>query len=316
LANHLVPLSIGEMRVARVGGFVAVVPQQNSPALQDFAMTIVRELDGFRAPLTAADIARRNPDRLNDRQRAHLMTWGYPHLMEDLKRAERTIYLQFYTWADDAFTRELKAILIERGIVDPANVDRILDYFEESLGPQHGARVVATAWVDEAFRDRLLRDGTAAVRSMGISGPEIDHLVVVENTDTVHNVVVCTLCSCYPWAVLGLPPAWPKSGPFEPHLGQGGLAPSPVVLLYADGRKAVARGGDVGGAYTAAHRQELHEPARARPGQVGLVCSGRRVRSVSAGGGGGGSSGVAADVLPLAPGWLILFVMTPLCWSR
>jgi putative phosphonate metabolism protein len=83
LANHVAPLSIGEMRVARIGGFVAVVPQQNSPALQDFAMTIVRELDGFRAPLTAADIARRNPDRLNDRQRAHLMTWGYPHLMED-----------------------------------------------------------------------------------------------------------------------------------------------------------------------------------------------------------------------------------------
>src|SRR6478609_10502126 len=105
----------------------------------------------------------------------------------------------------------LESILIERGIVDPARVDRILDYYETSVGPQHGARGVATAWVDDAFRQRLLADGTAAVRSLGIDGPEIDHLVAVENTDTVHNVVVCTLCSCYPWAVLGLPPAWYKS---------------------------------------------------------------------------------------------------------
>jgi nitrile hydratase subunit alpha len=105
----------------------------------------------------------------------------------------------------------LEAILIERGVVDPARIDWILDYFEEQLGPQHGARVVAKAWLDDDFRQQLLRDGTTAVRSMGIEGPEIDHLVVLENTDDVHNVVVCTLCSCYPWAVLGLPPAWYKS---------------------------------------------------------------------------------------------------------
>jgi nitrile hydratase len=104
----------------------------------------------------------------------------------------------------------LEALLIERGAVAASTIDRILDHFEE-MGPQHGARVIAKAWQDDDFRLRLLQDGTAAVRSMGIEGPEIDHLVVVENTDRVHNVVVCTLCSCYPWAVLGLPPAWYKS---------------------------------------------------------------------------------------------------------
>ncbi len=105
----------------------------------------------------------------------------------------------------------LEALLIERGVVDAARIDRILDYFEEQLGPQHGARVVARAWLDEPFRQQLLQDGTTTVRSMGIDGPEIDHLVVLENTAQVHNVVVCTLCSCYPWAILGLPPAWYKS---------------------------------------------------------------------------------------------------------
>jgi nitrile hydratase subunit alpha len=105
----------------------------------------------------------------------------------------------------------LEALLIERGIVEPASIDDVLDYFERQLGPQHGARVVAQAWVDPAFRERLLQDGTGTVRAMGLSGPEMEHLVVVENTARVHNVVVCTLCSCYPWALLGLPPAWYKS---------------------------------------------------------------------------------------------------------
>jgi nitrile hydratase subunit alpha len=105
----------------------------------------------------------------------------------------------------------LEAILIERGLVDPARVDGVLDYFEQQLGPQHGARLVARAWTDPQFRDELLRDGIGAMKSMDLGGPEVDHLVVVENTDRVHNVVVCTLCSCYPWALLGLPPAWYKS---------------------------------------------------------------------------------------------------------
>jgi len=105
----------------------------------------------------------------------------------------------------------LEAILIEKGIVDPARVDAVLDYFETQLGPLNGARLVARAWTDADFRADLLRDGTTAMRSMGLDGPEAEHLVVVENTDDVHNVVVCTLCSCYPWALLGLPPAWYKS---------------------------------------------------------------------------------------------------------
>ncbi|MCU1502639.1 MAG: nthA [Ilumatobacteraceae bacterium] len=105
----------------------------------------------------------------------------------------------------------LEAILIERGLVDPARIDDVLDYFENQLGPLHGARLVARAWTDPEFRDELLRDGTTAMESMGLGGPQVDHLVVVENADAVHNVVVCTLCSCYPWGLLGLPPAWYKS---------------------------------------------------------------------------------------------------------
>lgn len=105
----------------------------------------------------------------------------------------------------------LESLLIERGIVDPASVDGVLDYFEQQLGPQRGARVVAEAWLDPAFKQRLLADGTGTVHAMGLAGPEMEHLVVVENTDQVHNVVVCTLCSCYPWALLGLPPSWYKS---------------------------------------------------------------------------------------------------------
>ena len=105
----------------------------------------------------------------------------------------------------------LEALLIERGLVDPASIDRVLDYFERQLGPMLGARVVATAWHDPDFKQRLLTDGLAAIGELGLGGPQVDHLVVVENTDTVHNVVVCTLCSCYPWGLLGLPPAWYKS---------------------------------------------------------------------------------------------------------
>jgi nitrile hydratase len=105
----------------------------------------------------------------------------------------------------------LEALLIERGLVDPARIDHVLDFFETQLGPQLGARLVARAWTDPQYRADLLRDGTAAMRALGLGGPEVDHLVVVENTPDVHNVVVCTLCSCYPWALLGLPPAWYKS---------------------------------------------------------------------------------------------------------
>ena len=105
----------------------------------------------------------------------------------------------------------LEAILIEKGLVDPAAIDATLDYFENQLGPMHGARVVAKAWSDPDFKERLLADGLAAIGELGLGGPQVDHLVVVENTPDTHNVVVCTLCSCYPWGLLGLPPAWYKS---------------------------------------------------------------------------------------------------------
>ena len=109
----------------------------------------------------------------------------------------------------------LEAILIEKGLVEPAAIDATLDFFENQLGPMHGARVVAKAWSDPAFKERLLADGLGAIGELGLGGPQVDHLVVVENTPQTHNVVVCTLCSCYPWGLLGLPPAWYKSFPYR-----------------------------------------------------------------------------------------------------
>lgn len=105
----------------------------------------------------------------------------------------------------------LEDLLVERGIVDRGRVDDVIERYENDVGPLAGAQVVARAWTDPAFRERLLTDADAAIAEMGIKGPEIDHLEVKANTPDVHNVVVCTLCSCYPWALLGLPPNWYKS---------------------------------------------------------------------------------------------------------
>jgi nitrile hydratase len=112
-------------------------------------------------------------------------------------------------------TRALEELLVEKGLVEPSFIDQVLEGFVNDLGPMNGARVVAHAWVDPAYRERLLQDGTPAIAELGISGPEGSHIVVVENTPQVHNVVVCTLCSCYPWSVLGLPPVWYKSPPYR-----------------------------------------------------------------------------------------------------
>ena len=109
----------------------------------------------------------------------------------------------------------LEALLVEKGLVDPAAIDRIVEAYADDIGPMNGARVVARAWVDDDYRGRLLADGTAAIAELGFGGTEGDHVVVVENEPGVHNVVVCTLCSCYPWPVLGLPPAWYKSPPYR-----------------------------------------------------------------------------------------------------
>jgi nitrile hydratase subunit alpha len=111
--------------------------------------------------------------------------------------------------------RALETVLTEKGYIDPAALDLIIDAYETRIGPQNGARVVARAWTDAQFKGRLLADGTAAVRSLGFENRVGNHLVVIENTERVHNMVVCTLCSCYPWEMLGLPPVWYKSAPYR-----------------------------------------------------------------------------------------------------
>jgi len=120
----------------------------------------------------------------------------------------------------------LESLLVEKGILNPAAIDAVVEHYEHAVGPMNGAKVVARAWVDEAYRERLLTDATAAIAELGFSGPEGDHMVVVENTPIVHNVVVCTLCSCYPWPVLGLPPNWYKSPPYRSRMVR-----EPRVLL-------------------------------------------------------------------------------------
>jgi nitrile hydratase len=111
--------------------------------------------------------------------------------------------------------RALETVLTEKGYVDPAALDRIVEAFETTIGPHNGARVVARAWSDAAFKAQLLADATAAVNALGNVSPVGSHLIAVENTPQVHNIVVCTLCSCYPWEVLGLPPTWYKSAPYR-----------------------------------------------------------------------------------------------------
>ena len=111
--------------------------------------------------------------------------------------------------------KALESLLTEKGLVDPEALDILIDTYENKVGPRNGARVVARAWVDDAYRQRLLTDATAAIAEFGFMGRQSEHMVVVENTGKQHNMVVCTLCSCYPWAVLGLPPVWYKSAPYR-----------------------------------------------------------------------------------------------------
>ena len=111
--------------------------------------------------------------------------------------------------------RALETILTQKGLIDPAALDEIIDTYQNRIGPQNGARVVARAWSDPAFRARLLDDADAVLRDMDLYGRQGEHMVVVENTDQTHNIVVCTLCSCYPWPVLGIPPGWYKSDAYR-----------------------------------------------------------------------------------------------------
>ena len=111
--------------------------------------------------------------------------------------------------------RALESILVEKGYVDPAAIDAFIETYETRVGPRNGAMVVAKAWTDPGFRAWLLEDATAAIHSLGFTGRQGEHMVAVENTPEEHNLVVCTLCSCYPWPVLGLPPTWYKSAPYR-----------------------------------------------------------------------------------------------------
>jgi nitrile hydratase len=111
--------------------------------------------------------------------------------------------------------KALESLLVEKGLVDPNAVDALIDTYEHKIGPRNGARVVARAWVDPAYKQRLLTDADAAIAELGYGGLQGEHMIALENSPTVHNLVVCTLCSCYPWPVLGLPPVWYKSAPYR-----------------------------------------------------------------------------------------------------
>ena len=111
--------------------------------------------------------------------------------------------------------KALESLLVEKGLVDPAALDAMVDAYENKIGPRNGAKVVARAWTDPVYKARLMADATAAIAELGYSGAQGEHMVVVENTPAVHNMVVCTLCSCYPWPTLGLPPVWYKSAPYR-----------------------------------------------------------------------------------------------------
>jgi len=111
--------------------------------------------------------------------------------------------------------RALETVMTQKGYIDPAALDVLIDTYQTKVGPRNGARVVARAWVDAAFRERLMRDATAAIAELGYSGRQGEHMIAVANAPGRHNIVVCTLCSCYPWPVLGLPPVWYKSAPYR-----------------------------------------------------------------------------------------------------
>jgi nitrile hydratase subunit alpha len=130
----------------------------------------------------------------------------------------------------------LQALLTERGLLPDGFIEEVTRRYESEIGPLNGAKVVARAWTDSAYKERLLADGTAAIGELGFGGVEGDHMVVVENTPAVHNVVVCTLCSCYPWPVLGLPPSWYKDPPYRARMVR-----EPRALLAEMGCELPAR---------------------------------------------------------------------------
>src|SRR5215469_13842432 len=130
---------------------------------------------------------------------AHSREPHEPHLAHDHQSVPSDLALR---------VKSLESLLVEKGLVDPAALDVLIDTYEHKIGPRNGAHVVARAWVDQEFKKRLLADASAALEELGYRGAQGEHMLVVENTPRIHNLVVCTLCSCYPWPVLGLPPVW------------------------------------------------------------------------------------------------------------
>ena len=125
--------------------------------------------------------------------------------------------------------KALESLMVEKGLVDPAALDAIVDRFEHKVGPRNGARVVARAWSDPAYRSRLMADATEAIAELGYAGGQGEHMIALENTPELHNLVVCTLCSCYPWPVLGLPPVWYKSSGYR---GRAVIDPRGVLAEF------------------------------------------------------------------------------------
>ena len=139
--------------------------------------------------------------------------------------------------------KALESLLVEKGLVDPAALDAIVDHYEHKVGPRNGARVVARAWSDPAYLERLRADATAAIAELDFTGRQGEHMIAVENTPDVHNLVVCTLCSCYPWPVLGLPPVWYKSAPYR---SRAVIDPRGVLAEVRDGAAGGGRGPRLG----------------------------------------------------------------------
>jgi nitrile hydratase len=139
---------------------------------------------------------------------------GATAVSRDLAQAEEHLHQEVPS--DIALrVKSLESLLVEKGLVDRVAIDAVVDIYENKVGPRNGARVVARAWIDPAFKQRLLANGTAAMAELGYSGEQGQDITVVENTPKMHNLIVCTLCSCYPWPVLGLPPVWYKSAPYR-----------------------------------------------------------------------------------------------------
>ena len=152
---------------------------------------------------------------MDSTRRGFLATTGAV-VAQDLAKAQDHDHNHQVVPSDPALrVKSLESLLVDKGLVDPKALDTLIDEYENKIGPRNGARVIAKAWTDPEYKKRLLADGSAAIAELGFTGLQGEHMVVLENTPKVHNVIVCTLCSCYPWPVLGLPPIWYKSSAYR-----------------------------------------------------------------------------------------------------